>query len=99
MSDLCDQRMQNLIEGGLHQMNEFEEKIEQLEARIKSQEATIDALLAQNKTQMLEIEKHEAWQKESVKIFLSLVPTLEDQRCPHWHINQIKELIKQAEEN
>ena len=35
MSDLCDQRMQNLIEGGLYQMNELEENIEQLESRIK----------------------------------------------------------------
>lgn len=87
MSDLCDQRMQNLIEGGLYQMNELEENIEQLESRIKQldslnhmmingqhrleevvlkyqdrikdQAATIDALLAQNKTQMLELEKLE----------------------------------------
>lgn len=70
-----------------------------LNAQIKDQEATIDALLNQNQTQMLELEKHEEWQKEAVEIFLSLIPTLEDQRCPHWHIKKIKELIKQAEDN
>ena len=95
MSDLCDQRMQNLIEGGLHQMNEFEEKIEQLEARIKSQEETIDALLNQNKTQMEELEKHEAWQREAVGIWKSY--------CKVWPLmyedSKMNNLIKQAEEN
>lgn len=41
----------------------------------------------------------EAWQKEAVEILKSLVPTLEDQRCPHWHLNKIKELIEQTEEH
>lgn len=50
-------------------------------------------------SQKIELDRAKAWQKESVKIFLSLIPTLEDQRCPHWHIKKIKELIKQAEDN
>lgn len=43
------------------------------------------------------LDRREAWQKEAVEIFKSLVPTLEDQRCPHWHLNKMKELIEQAE--
>lgn len=95
MSDLCDQRMQNLIEGGLYQMNEFEEKIEQLDAKIKDQEATIDALLNQNKTQMEELEKLEAWQKEAVKHLKKY-----KRKCDFLMEEiDILALIKQAEDN
>lgn len=32
MSDLCAQRMDDLIEGGIQQMNEYEKRIDELEA-------------------------------------------------------------------
>lgn len=62
--------------------------------QIKSQEATIDALLAQNKTQMLELEKLEAWQKEAVEHLKKL-----QRKCDFLKEEiDVIGLIKQAEE-
>ncbi len=63
--------------------------------RIKEQEATIDALLNQNKTQMEELEKLEAWQ-------LKAIPSLRARKLSApWAGEKefIDNLIKQAEDN
>jgi hypothetical protein len=39
MSDLCDQRMQNLMDAGEYQMNEYEKRIDELEADYVSKKA------------------------------------------------------------
>jgi len=69
-----------------------------LNQRIKELENDYAQLLQQFGYQTEEVRKLEAWQKEALEMFSSLISPLEDQRCPHWHIKKIKELIEQAED-
>lgn len=79
-------------------------ELKEKDAQIKSQEATIDALLAQNQTQMLEIEKLEAWQEEAVFKLQFFKDNLKPiysilAFCYDTEFEQLSGLIKQAREN
>ena len=91
-----------VIRGQMNWKKEARKQLKGKDKRIKSQEATIDALLAQNQTQMEELEKHEAWQKDSVKYFKEIIEGHKQDQdirdtITYTDIDWMTELIKQAE--